>query len=238
MPVPDDFDPTHALDGWRAPAPAPLDLDLRVLQPSRRLPATDAKRQAWLKQHGFDMSDVQDVEVHDAPPASAPAAEPPPLDLPAPAPAPDPRLRARWQPDAWQGLTRPLSGAAAELHPTAGGLQVEHRAAQWLCAAWPPQAEGAVRDRWPTFAALIEGDSAVAAWTSLLGELPPDAPLWVSHEAADWALIAELVLAQDTSLRPPQVTRLHELVQEEREACRARIAQGYVRSGRVARAQA
>lgn len=274
MPVPDDFDPTHALDGWRAPAPAPLDLQLHSLQPSRRAPVTDAKKQAWLKQHGFEMTDVEDVEIRerspapvagaeppavalrvDPPPPADPAAviadvvlppvapmpeavPPPPLDLPPAAARPDPRLLAQWQPGAWQGLTRRLSGAVAEVRPGADGLQVEHRAAQWLCAAWPPQPRASSRDRWPAFAALVESDSEVQAWTSLLAELPGAAPLWLCPDAADWGLVAELVLAQDPALRPPQQAQLQALVDDARAAHRMRLLQGYAPSGRVAKARA
>lgn len=254
MPVPDDFDPTHALDGWRAPAPAPLDLSLQSLQPARSMPAADPKKQAWLKQHGFEMTDVEDVEVREPAPAPHPRsvvpevalppvapmprfAVPPPLDRPPSAPALDPRLLAQWQPAAWQGLTRRLSGAAAEVCPTGDRLQVEHRAAQWLCAAWPPQPLASPRDRWPAFAALVEADSEVLAWTSLLGELPAEAPLWLCPDAADWGLVAELLLAQDPSLRPPQQAQLQALADDERRVHRTRLSQGYVHRGRVARAR-
>lgn len=272
MALPDDFDPTHALDGWRAPAPAPLDLDLRSLQPARAKPAADAKKQAWVKQHGFDMTDVEDVELREPAPAPAARAEPPvvelrveppappqppdaviadvalppvapmpeaeappTLDLPPAAPAPDPRLLARWHPAAWQGLTRPLSGAAAEVHTGADGLQVEHRAAQWLCAAWPPRSREAGRDRWPAFAALAEGDNPAAAWTSLLSELPDEAPLWMCDDPADWGLVAEVVLAQGLAPSPSQQARLQALVDAERDAHRSRLTHGYARGGRVAR---
>lgn len=274
MAVPDDFDPTHALDGWRAPAPPPLDLDLRSLRPTRAPAPADVKKQAWLKQHGFEMHDVQDVEVRERPPApppevaapvvelrvappapadpqaviaevemppvaaAAPEPEPPALDLPPPVPVRDARLLAHWQPDAWLGLTRQLSGAAAEVRHTPAGLQVEHRAAQWLCAAWPPQASAATPGRWPAWAALVEGESAADAWTSLLGELPAEAPLWPSPQDADWGLLAELVLHQDAGLQPTQSRLLRELVEAERSARRSHIEQGYTREGRVARQRA
>lgn len=274
MALPDDFDPTHALDGWRAPAPPPLDLDLRSLHPTRGAAPADMKKQAWLKQHGFEMHDVQDVEVRERPPAPPPEVaaptvelrvappapadpqaviadvempavvaapvevEPPALDLPPVAPAPDARLLAHWRPEAWLGLTRQLSGAAAEVLHTPDGLQVEHRAAQWLCAAWPPQASATAPDRWPAWAALVEGATAADAWTSLLGELPGDAPLWPSPEGADWGLVAELVLHQNAALLPAQSRLLRELVAAELDARRARIEHAYTGEGRVARQRA
>lgn len=110
MAAPDDFDPTHALDGWRAPAPAPLDLELRSLQHGSQRRGPDDAKTARLKARGYEMLDVEDVEVAEprlprvvpAAPVAAPGpaapvpdshADAPVLDLKvaAPAPAPDPQ---------------------------------------------------------------------------------------------------------------------------------------------------
>ena len=85
----EDFDPTHALDGWRVPAPAPLDLDLRSIGRPAGSGPDEAKR-ARLKARGYEMVDVEDVEIVER----APAAEVLPvidLQVPPPAPAPDPQ---------------------------------------------------------------------------------------------------------------------------------------------------
>ena len=85
----EDFDPTHALDGWRVPAPAPLDLDLRSIG-RKGSPGPDDAKLARLKARGYEMVDVEDVELVDRPPAP----EPVPvieLQVPPPEPAPDPQ---------------------------------------------------------------------------------------------------------------------------------------------------
>lgn len=89
MTTTNDFDPTHALDGWRAPAPAPLDLELRSLGRSAGS-GPDAATRARLKARGYEMRDVEDVELTDLP--LAPAL--PALDLPAAAPSPNVQARA------------------------------------------------------------------------------------------------------------------------------------------------
>jgi hypothetical protein len=59
------FDPTHLLDGWRPPAPAPLDLELKSLL--RGGSVTDEAKMARLKARGYEMLDVEDVELVEAP---------------------------------------------------------------------------------------------------------------------------------------------------------------------------
>lgn len=58
----DGFDPTHALDGWQMPAPAPLDLQLRSLLRAGR-PRPDEAKVAWLKARGYETLDIEDVEL-------------------------------------------------------------------------------------------------------------------------------------------------------------------------------
>lgn len=60
------FDPTHLLDGWRPPAPAPLDLELKSLLRVGTVP--DEAKRARLKARGYEMLDVEDVELVEAPP--------------------------------------------------------------------------------------------------------------------------------------------------------------------------
>eukprot|EP01031_Cornospumella_fuschlensis_P003763 gene3763-4700_t len=60
MPEPDDFDPTHALDGWRVPAPAPVDLELGTLLRASGAGLDEAKK-ARLKARGY--ADIEDIEL-------------------------------------------------------------------------------------------------------------------------------------------------------------------------------
>ncbi|HEY8880732.1 MAG TPA: hypothetical protein VIN03_24385 [Roseateles sp.] len=68
------FDPTHLLDGWRPPAPAPLDLELKSML--RAGPVPDEAKMARLKARGYEMLDVEDVELVEAPPAPRVVVEP------------------------------------------------------------------------------------------------------------------------------------------------------------------
>lgn len=257
MALPDDFDPTHALDGWRAPAPAPLDLELRSLQHGSQRGGPDEAKTARLKARGYEMRDVEDIEV---PEVGAPRlmAEPPVLDIKVAPPRPDvaaptldlraaapqlardPRLLARPEPQAWMALARRLAGASAEVLQAAAGLQVQNHAPQWLCALWPPRAEGLPwLGRWPALAGVAEGETRAQALQTLLIELPGEAALWEAdledEMAMDWGLVAELVLRQGAGLRPAQTRALAELVEAERDARLARLAGGYAGEGRLAR---
>lgn len=60
------FDPAHLLDGWRAPTPAPVDLELKSpLHAGGAVPDRDKK--ARLKARGYEMLDVEDIELREAP---------------------------------------------------------------------------------------------------------------------------------------------------------------------------
>jgi hypothetical protein len=164
--------------------------------------------------------------------------EMPQLDIAALKPQPpeaDPRLLARWQAGAWTALTRQVAGASEELLQTPDGLRVESHAPQWLCAIWPPQAEDAPLGRWPELASLVDAETRGDALQQLLGELSDEAPLWSADLDADWDLVAELVLHQDTGLRPAQARALRELADAERSARLLRFNDGYALHGRVAR---
>lgn len=340
---PGAFDPTHLLDGWRPPTPAPLDLELGSLARAGRSGPDEAKK-ARLKARGYEMHDVEDIELSEVPPPAPrpaveviePAVAPPPevpwplftaeaqvldagapslaesgpeagrgspahppelqqffddiklpqvppppavveapvLDLrvapppptpdpqqviadielpevqPVPAVAeapvldvharapradPDPRLVAGWQPQAWTALTRRVADASTEVSQAPDGPQVDSHAPQWLCAIWPPQQADLPLGRWPELAALVAAETGAAALQQLLVELPGDDPLWFTELEADWGLVAELVLRQDTGLRPTQARALHALVAAERDAHLARLDAAYALQGHVAR---
>ncbi len=233
----DDFDPTHALDGWRVPAPAPLqDLELHHLLKAGGSGLDEAKK-ARLKARGYTMQDVEDIELRDVRPPAV--FEPPRIDLPTMRPAHDPRLLSAWQPHAWTALARRLRGATAEVVQTPHGPLVENHSPQWLCALWPPQRlEAPLLGRWPEMAALVSAETAFGALHQLLAELPGGAQLWSADLDGDWALVAELVLHQDTALGASQAQALRALIEAERNASFARLNDSYAQQGRVARRRA
>ncbi|MCE4553749.1 hypothetical protein [Pelomonas cellulosilytica] len=237
MATQDDFDPARALDGWRPPAPAPLDLELGRLLDAGRATLDDAKKER-LKARGYTLDDIEDVELPAVAPLP-PVGEPPRLNLPA---APVPRsaqLLTSWQPQAWTALVRRVRGASAEVLQTANGPIVENHAPQWLCALWPPQRlDSPLLGRWPELATLMGAETACGALHQLLPQLPPRALLWPAELDVDWALIADIVLHQDARLRPAQALALRELAEAERGKSFARLNDGYALRDRVARRRA
>lgn len=231
FPPPTPQPPPRFIDDIQLPAvppPAVLEapvLDFRVVPP---LPGPDPE------------AVIAGIELPQATPSPV-SAEMPELDIAAftpRAPEPDPRLLLRWQAGAWTALARRVAGASEELLQTPDGLRVESRAAQWLCAIWPPQLEDAPLGRWPELAALVAAETMADALQQLLAELPDEALLWSADLEADWDLVAELVLHQDTGLRPAESRALHELAAAERKARLARLGEGYALQGRVARRRA
>jgi hypothetical protein len=236
MASPDDFDPTHVLDGWRVPAPAPLeDLELDQLLKAGGS-SLDAAKRARMKARGFDVDDVQDVEPRPSRGERPTRVEAPLLDLRFMRSPTDRRVLPKWQPLAWIALARRVRGASAEVVQAPGRpLVVENHAPQWLCALWPPQrVDAPLLSRWPDLAMLVSAETLFGALHQVLAELPPDAVLWPAQLDVDWALLAELVLHHDAGLRPAQVQALRELAEAERRAALARINDGYARHGRLA----
>lgn len=206
--------------------PTPVAVEAPVLEFAAPPPAPQADSRELL----------ESLVLPQVPPPS-PAVDVPELDLGPVAPAePDPRLLADWRPRAWTGLARRLAGASVEVQQADGALRVDHHAAQWLCALWPPQAGAApMLARWPELAAVVAADTSTGALEQLLDDLPPQAELWPADLDADWALVADLVARQDTGLRPAQTLALRNLAEQERSASLARIGAGYARQGRVTR---
>ncbi|WP_457445850.1 hypothetical protein [Roseateles sp. P5_E4] len=215
---------TPVLD-FRAPPPAVVEapvLDFRAPPPP---PEPDPQQV------------LDDIELPKVVPLPT-AVEAPVLDMQALASRsePDPRLVAEWQPQAWTALTQHVADASTEVSQTAHGLHVENHATQWLCALWPPQdKQPALLARWPEMVTLVGAATRVDALASLLEELPAEAALWPAELEADWGLVAELVLRQDTGLRPTHAQVLREFVEAERRANLARLNAGYQSEGRVAR---
>ncbi|MFG6457281.1 hypothetical protein [Roseateles sp. BYS96W] len=228
----DDFDPSRVLDGWRAPAPAPVELDL-VLTAGRA--TLDGAKKARLQARGYAMQDVQDIELPPVEPLP-PFSDLPRGTLPGPRASRPAQLLQGWQPRAWTAQARRVRGASTEVVPSQHGPLVENHAPQWLCALWPPQRlDAPMLGRWPEVAALVSAETLTGALQQLLAPLPPEALVWSAELEADWALIAELVLHQDARLRPAQAQALRELVAAERSAAFARVNDGYTFDSTVAR---
>lgn len=234
MATTDDFDPARVLDGWRAPAPPPVDLDLGRLLDAGRATLDEAKK-ARLKARGYGVQDIEDIELPQV-------ALPPPINdvprvtLPVPRADRPAQLLASWQPQAWTALVRRVRGASSEVVQAARGPIVENHAPQWLCALWRPQRlDAPVLGRWPEVAALVPAETAFGALHQLLAQLPHEALVWPAELDVDWALIADLVLHQDARLRPNQSQALRELAEAERAATFARLNDGYALRNRVAR---
>ena len=230
----DDFDPVHVLDGWRAPAPPPVDLDLGRLLDAGRATLDEAKK-ARLKARGYEVQDIEDIELPQVAPPP-PINDVPRVNLPVPRADRPAQLLTSWQPQAWTALVRRVRGASAEVVQATRGTVVENHAPQWLCALWRPQRlDAPVLGRWPELAALVPAETAFGALHQLLAQLPHEALVWPAELDVDWALIAELVLHQDARLRPTQSQALRELAEAERSATFARLNDGYALRDRVAR---
>ncbi|RZJ03386.1 MAG: hypothetical protein EOP39_21640 [Rubrivivax sp.] len=231
----DDFDPARVLDGWRAPAPPPIDLDLRNLLDAGRATIDEAKKDR-LKARGYIVSDIEDIELPHVPPPP-PINDIPPEYLPVAREEPGvARLVSAWQPQAWTGVTRRVRGATSEVLKTPRGPVVENHAPQWLCALWPPQRlQAPVLGRWPELATIVGAETAFGALHQLLPQLPPAANLWPAELDVDWSLLADIVLHQDAKLRLTQSQALRDFADAERARSFARINDGYALRNRVAR---
>lgn len=254
----DDFDPTRLLDGWRAAPPRSPegvpDLNLDALLPQgQRLP--EAERIRRLRERGYEMRDVEDIElpeVHLPPPAPAAPVDAADLDealraaarlggdtvleptlpelvMPPPRRRADPRLLKQWRPGAWIGACRRITGASTELSQGPQGPLLESHSPQWLLALWPPQGlDQPLLSRWPQQLLLRElEDEAVAE--RLLDLLPAVAPLWLAELDPDWGLLADIVLHHDAELRPAQLQTLRGFIEAERLARFERLNQLYER---------
>ncbi len=222
----EDFDPTRALDGWRAVQEEGLpELDLgAVLGRARRAADLDPERVARLRRRGFGMQDIEDLEMQPVKPAAESALPEAPQ---APA-APSPRLLSQWQADGWSAGLRRVLGSHSELRRGEQGPRVEMHAPQWLLAAWPPAPAGAPHlPRWPQHAVLVAADDMHGAAEQLLAHLPPEALLWLGELDLDWALVADVVLLHDPTLQPFQSKALKDFSAAERLAQFKRVAAAY-----------
>ena len=236
---PEDFDPTRALDGWRATQEQGLpDLDLgAVLGRARRASDLDPERVARLRRRGFGMQDIEDLEVQPSRQSAAAALVHEP-ELP---PALDPRLLSQWQAGCWSGGVRRVLGSHNELRRGEKGPQLAMHAPQWLLAIWRPLPAGTLHlPRWPEHAALITADDGRGAAEQILAHLPADALLWLGDVDLDWALVADLVLLHDASLQSFQSKALKDFSAAEKLAQFKRVASSYepAASGQLLRRKA
>lgn len=170
------FDPTHLLDGWRPPAPAPLDLDLKSLL--RVGSGPDPAKLARLKARGYEMLDVEDVELAEPPAPRVVLAEPIEAGPPAP-PVAETHVEAPRPEAAPEGVDLPLpdegvwpqfteeaevvDAAASPAEPGSEGVEAPPAAVAEVAAAVeapvldfhasPPEPARALDDiRWPAVA--------------------------------------------------------------------------------------
>jgi hypothetical protein len=118
------------------------------------------------------------------------------------------------QPEAgvWTGAIR-LAVEASEQGP-----------AHYLVAAWPPAQP--MLPRWPAVAAIASPD-ADAALLMLMSRLPARERVWLTDQAADWALIAAIVRHGDRHLAPWLMQALDRFIAEQRDADLAFIRAEY-----------
>lgn len=244
----DDLDPTRVLDGWRPDrGPRPTDAELmRLLDgwqpgtgphgsvprepPSLRLPRLQPLLDAAVAPVELDAvgrrvarraarwaaDEITDIELDWQPaPQVAPVAT-------------HPRLLAQWQPGAWVAAVKQVAAASTEVRDGPAGPVVETFGALRLLAWWPPAAAGAPLDRWPQ-RALLQAVDADRLPEALLAPLPEQAQVWCVGEAADWALIGQIVLLHDTGVRGQRFEALQAFVDAERQAQFSRLNDGYHR---------
>lgn len=141
------------------------------------------------------------------------------------------RLTAGWQPGVWIGVARRAFGPVAQVSDDDGGEDgeavVDSLPVQWLIALWRPQTlEQPMLPRLPAVVQLTsrQDDRAVI---ELLRHVPPVQRMWLADIDADWALLAEIVMLTDRTLRPWQLRELARFIIAEREATARRIAASY-----------
>ncbi|MGQ3052578.1 MAG: hypothetical protein ACT6S0_12405 [Roseateles sp.] len=129
------FDSTHALDGWRAPSLPPLDLKLNPLLRAGGAKLDDAKK-AWVKARGYEMQDVEDIEVAEKRPlparievAEAPALSPAAMVAGGPI-----------EPPAPEAMPQSLNEAADQAEVAAAPVPVDGEAPVLDFRAEPPPA--------------------------------------------------------------------------------------------------
>jgi hypothetical protein len=186
-----------------------------------------------------DQPDTSDLDAVCAPAAHVAAEAAAAADWAAPVlaewqPPRDPRLLTHWRPGAWIGSFKPVCEAVTEFITTPHGTAVETYPPQMLLALWAPKAgaagEGPIIGRWPDKALLgVVPSTGVesSAARSLVEHLPADATVWIGEVDPDWALVAELVMHHEPTLRPFQLKALRGIAEAERLAVFEQLNNGY-----------
>ncbi|MFN0182293.1 MAG: hypothetical protein ACKVQR_00600 [Aquabacterium sp.] len=138
------------------------------------------------------------------------------------------RLLPDWQPGCWIGAQRRMSGPQAEVVVDDAGDHIENRPAQSLIVLWGPQSlDRPFLPRLPFMVQLTSrgGDDAVA---ELLRHVPPTGALWLDASHVDWALMAEIVMLTEATLRPWQHRELARFILRERETLVRAVRESYM----------
>ena len=133
------------------------------------------------------------------------------------------RLARRHEPGAWVGAIRQAFDAVSEqaLHG------IERFPPHYLVAVWEPIEQGGLLlPRWPAVAAIASPD-AQAALLRLVSHVPTPARVWLTDEAVDWALVAEIVLRTDRHLAAYHRRELEAFIAACRKADAELIARTY-----------
>lgn len=133
------------------------------------------------------------------------------------------RLARQHERGAWVGAIRQCFEAVSEATPDG----IERFPPHYLVAVWEPMEEGRLLlPRWPAMAAIASPD-AQTALLELMSHVPAPARVWLTDEAVDWALVAQIVLRTDRHLAPYHRRELEGFIASCREADAQRIAQTY-----------
>jgi len=217
---PEEFDPTRVLDGWCASQDDGLpELDLGEVVGRARRAALDPERVERLQRLGFDMQEVEDLDIRPARPQQM---------LETPSHEPSPRLLEQWQAGCWSAAARRILIGRGEALPDSNSRKAESHEPHWLLAVWPPQTNAAPHlSRWPEHVLLVTAQNSLLAAEQLLERLPEGSLLWLGQQDIDWTLAAEVLLQHEPALSPFLAQVLRDFSAIERLALSKRIHKAY-----------
>ncbi len=141
------------------------------------------------------------------------------------------RLAHAWQPEVWVGAVRRAFGPVADVADLAGqedANTIDSRPAQWLIALWGPQTlHQPFLPRLP-FMVQLTSRMHSDAIAELLRHVPAMRLMWLTDSDIDWALMGEIVLLSEPSLRTWQQRELARFIRAERDALAHAISTGYM----------
>ena len=133
------------------------------------------------------------------------------------------RLARQHEAGAWVGAIRQAFDSVNEQTPQG----VDRFPPHYLVAVWEPPKEGQLLlSRWPAVAAIASPD-AQAALLELVSHVPAPARVWLTDDAVDWALVAEIELRTDRHLAAYHRRELEAFIASCRKADTQSIARAY-----------